>query len=329
MVTCGGQATIPIVYAVSRVVEVPYAEIVASVSSASAGPGTRANIDEFTKTTSAGVREHRRRQAGQGDHHPQPGRSADDHARHHLLRDPRGRRPRRDRPVDPRRGGRGADLCARATGCSTSRSSTTRRCTPAGRRVVTTFIEVEGAGDYLPPYAGNLDIMTAAATKVGEEIAKELAVCYRRRRPGMSIDDIYFNPMWDIRMTDTSLRDGSHHKRHQFTKDEVRRDRRGAGHRRRSGHRGHPRRRPRRVELQLRLLQDARAGADQAGRRDGQGIQDRLPDAARGRHQGGHQGPRRTTAARSAASPPTAPRPTCRSSTSGWPANSAWRPSGS
>ena len=55
MITCGGQATIPMVYAVSRVVEVPYAEIVASVASVSAGPGTRANIDEFTKTTSKGV----------------------------------------------------------------------------------------------------------------------------------------------------------------------------------------------------------------------------------------------------------------------------------
>ena len=55
MITCGGQATIPMVYAVSRVVDVPYAEIVASVSSVSAGPGTRANIDEFTKTTSKGV----------------------------------------------------------------------------------------------------------------------------------------------------------------------------------------------------------------------------------------------------------------------------------
>src|SRR6202140_3368325 len=55
MITCGGQATIPMVYAVSRAVEVPYAEIVASVASVSAGPGTRANIDEFTKTTSRGV----------------------------------------------------------------------------------------------------------------------------------------------------------------------------------------------------------------------------------------------------------------------------------
>jgi acetaldehyde dehydrogenase len=55
MITCGGHATIPMVYAVSRVVDVRYAEIVASVASVSAGPGTRANIDEFTKTTSRGI----------------------------------------------------------------------------------------------------------------------------------------------------------------------------------------------------------------------------------------------------------------------------------
>ena len=113
MITCGGQATIPIVYAVSRVVEVPYAEIVASVASVSAGPGTRANIDEFTKTTANGCGNHRRRGARQGDHHPESGRSADDHAGHHFLRHRRGRRPRRHHAVDPRRGGRGAGLCAR------------------------------------------------------------------------------------------------------------------------------------------------------------------------------------------------------------------------
>ena len=57
LITCGGQATIPIVHAVSRVVPVAYAEIVSTVASSSAGPGTRANIDEFTRTTAAGIEE--------------------------------------------------------------------------------------------------------------------------------------------------------------------------------------------------------------------------------------------------------------------------------
>ena len=76
MITCGGQATIPMVHAVSRVVPVAYAEIVATVALASAGPGTRANIDEFTRTTARGRGGDRRRRARQGDHHPQPGRAA-------------------------------------------------------------------------------------------------------------------------------------------------------------------------------------------------------------------------------------------------------------
>ena len=134
MITCGGQATIPIVYAVvARSSRVPYAEIVASVASVSAGPGTRANIDEFTKTTSARCGDHRRRQARQGDHHPEPGRSADDHARHHLLRHPRGRRPRRDRQVHPRRGGRGADLRARLPAAQRAAVRRAVDATPAAR----------------------------------------------------------------------------------------------------------------------------------------------------------------------------------------------------
>jgi acetaldehyde dehydrogenase len=179
MVTCGGQATIPIVYAVTRAVEaqggvVPYGEIVASVSSASAGPGTRANIDEFTKTTSAGV-------SGIGG------------AR-------RGKAIIILNPADPPMIMRDTIFCAIPEDADRDAIAASIRDVVAevqtyvpgyrllnepqfddpsmnsgGQAVVTTFIEVEGAGDYLPPYAGNLDIMTAAATKVGEEIAKDMA----------------------------------------------------------------------------------------------------------------------------------------------------------
>ncbi|WP_197378816.1 acetaldehyde dehydrogenase (acetylating) [Mycolicibacterium mengxianglii] len=178
MVTCGGQATIPIVYAVSRAVraqgsEVPYGEIVASVSSASAGPGTRANIDEFTKTTSAGVQ--------------------------NIGGAKRGKAIIILNPADPPMIMRDTIFCAIPEDADRDAITQSIKDVVAevqtyvpgyrllnepqfddpsmnsgGQAVVTTFIEVEGAGDYLPPYAGNLDIMTAAATKVGEEIAKEV-----------------------------------------------------------------------------------------------------------------------------------------------------------
>jgi acetaldehyde dehydrogenase len=176
MITCGGQATIPIVYAVSRaLVEqggVPYAEIVASVASVSAGPGTRANIDEFTKTTSKGVET--------------------------IGGAARGKAIIILNPADPPMIMRDTIFCAipeDADRAAIAKSihdvvAEVQTYVPGyrllnepqfdepslnsgGQALVTTFIEVEGAGDYLPPYAGNLDIMTAAATKVGEEIAKE------------------------------------------------------------------------------------------------------------------------------------------------------------
>jgi len=174
MVTCGGQATIPIVYAVSRVVEVPYGEIVASVASVSAGPGTRANIDEFTKTTSRGVET--------------------------IGGAARGKAIIILNPADPPMIMRDTIFCAIPEDADTDVIAASIREVVAevqtyvpgyrllnepqfdapslnsgGYAMVTTFIEVEGAGDYLPPYAGNLDIMTAAATKVGEEMAKEAA----------------------------------------------------------------------------------------------------------------------------------------------------------
>ena len=178
MVTCGGQATIPMVYAVQRAVAerggVPYAEIVASVSSVSAGPGTRANIDEFTKTTSRGVET--------------------------IGGAKRGKAIIILNPADPPMIMRDTIFCAIPE--DADRDAITKSIhdvvaevqtyvpgyrllnepqfdepsvVNGGNFVVTTFVEVEGAGDYLPPYAGNLDIMTAAATKVGEEIAKQAA----------------------------------------------------------------------------------------------------------------------------------------------------------
>lgn len=179
MITCGGQATIPIVYAVTRAVTeqggtVPYAEIVASVASVSAGPGTRANIDEFTKTTSRGVETIGGAQQGKAI----------------IILN----------PADPPMIMRDTIFCqipedadhAAITASIKEVVAQVQSYVPGyrllnepqfdapslnsgGRAVVTTFVEVEGAGDYLPPYAGNLDIMTAAATKVGEEIAREMA----------------------------------------------------------------------------------------------------------------------------------------------------------
>ena len=161
MVTCGGQATVPIVFAVSRVTDVPYAEIVASIASRSAGPGTRANIDEFTETTSRAIARSGAR-SRQGDHRPQPGRAAAADARHGDLRD----RPDADRDAI-------TDSVAEMVAAVAAYVPGYRLRVPPqfGDDRVTVFLEVEGRGDFLPAYAGNLDIMTAAAVRVGEQIA--------------------------------------------------------------------------------------------------------------------------------------------------------------
>jgi len=170
MITCGGQATIPMVHAVSRVTPVPYAEIVASVASRSAGPGTRANIDEFTQTTARAVEE-----VGGAE---------------------RGKAIIVLNPVEPPMIMRDTVFCM--IGAETDRGAIIRsihdmvaevqgyvpgytlRAEPQfdeprpdwrNNARVAVFLEVKGNGDYLPPYAGNLDIMTAAAAQVGELIA--------------------------------------------------------------------------------------------------------------------------------------------------------------
>ena len=175
MVTCGGQATIPMVHAVSRVVEVKYAEIVATVSSDSAGPGTRQNIDEFTRTTTKGVEVLGGATKGKAIIILNPADppitmrdtifcSLPEDADHGKVEDSirqmvesvstyvPGYRLRSDPQFDEVPDGQGG---------------TTGR--------VAIFVEVEGTGDFLPPHAGNLDIMTAAAAKVGDEIARHIA----------------------------------------------------------------------------------------------------------------------------------------------------------
>jgi acetaldehyde dehydrogenase len=173
MVTCGGQATIPIVWAVSQVTPVRYGEIVASIASRSAGPGTRANIDEFTETTARGIEVVGGAQEGKAV----------------IILN----------PADP-------PLIMRDTVYTLTADGNEKEITESIRETVarvaeyvpgyrllkdpifdevtvrlrdgtiftglktTSLLEVEGAGHYLPKYAGNLDIMTSAALGTGERI---------------------------------------------------------------------------------------------------------------------------------------------------------------
>ncbi|PFH19442.1 MULTISPECIES: acetaldehyde dehydrogenase (acetylating) [Burkholderia] len=165
MVTCGGQATIPMVRAISRVQPVAYGEIVATVSSRSVGPGTRKNIDEFTRTTAAAV--------------AQVGGAKEGKAIIVIN------------PADPPLIMRDTVHCltegapdeARIVESVHAMIADVQRYVPGYRLVngpvfdgnrVSVYLEVEGLGDYLPKYAGNLDIMTAAAARTAEMFAEEL-----------------------------------------------------------------------------------------------------------------------------------------------------------
>ena len=167
MVTCGGQATIPMVYAISTLYNVEYAEIVATISSRSAGPGTRANIDEFTRTTSRAIESVGRAKEGKAIIILNPAEPPI------LMRDTI--HCLVDRKIEDE-----AALIEKIE----EMVQKVQQYVPGYRLVqnpyieenrVSIFVEVEGAGDYLPPYAGNLDIMTAAAVKVAEEWAKARA----------------------------------------------------------------------------------------------------------------------------------------------------------
>jgi acetaldehyde dehydrogenase len=183
MVTCGGQATIPVVRAVSRVATVHYAEIVASIASKSAGPGTRANIDEFTETTSKAIVSVGGAARGKAIIIMNPAEPplimrdtvfclADASANEDKIR------ASIEKMV--------ADVAAYVPGYRLKQQVQFDRI-PADQPInipglgkvgglkVSVFLEVEGAAHYLPAYAGNLDIMTSAAMAAAENIAARLA----------------------------------------------------------------------------------------------------------------------------------------------------------
>ena len=179
MVTCGGQATIPMVAAVNQVAKVHYAEIVASVSSRSAGPGTRANIDEFTRTTARGIEEVGGATKGKAIIILNPAEPP------MIMRDTVFTLSESADEDDIR-----ASIEAMVAKVQQyvpgyrlkqqvqfERFGDNNPLTIPGQGVFTgiktsIFLEVEGAGDYLPSYSGNLDIMTAAAKATGELLAQ-------------------------------------------------------------------------------------------------------------------------------------------------------------
>ena len=174
MVTCGGQATTPMIYAVSRVTPVRYAEMISTIASLSAGPGTRQNIDEFTETTSTALAVIGGAQQGKAIIILNP---ADPPI---MMRNTVYAIPEGD--FDPSAVIASiermiAEVQEYVPGYHLKNPPVFDvQDTPWGKKpVVVMLLEVEGAGDYLPKYAGNLDIMTAAARRVGEMIAQRLS----------------------------------------------------------------------------------------------------------------------------------------------------------
>ena len=165
MVSCGGQATIPMVYAVSRVQPVKYGEIVATVASRSVGPGTRKNIDEFTRTTAEGVQKVGGAKEGKAIiviNPAEPPLIMRDTI-HCLTEDA----PKQDEITQ--------SVHEMVREVQKYVPGYTLKNGPVfdGNRV-TVFMEVAGLGDYLPKYAGNLDIMTASAARTAEMFAEEM-----------------------------------------------------------------------------------------------------------------------------------------------------------
>lgn len=171
LVSCGGQATVPLVAALRQIAPVEYAEIVATIASKSAGPGTRQNIDEFTETTARGLEKIGRAARGKAIIVLNPAEPPIlmRNTVHGLMDDADAAKILASIEVMVER------IQQYVPGYRLRTKPLIQDQADGGRKKkVTLFVEVEGAGDFLPKYAGNLDIMTSAAVKVGEEIAKHL-----------------------------------------------------------------------------------------------------------------------------------------------------------
>jgi len=164
MVTCGGQATIPIAYAINRAADSEYTEIVSCIASKSAGPGTRANIDEFTETTAKGLRE-----VGGADKskaiivlNPAEPPLMMSNTIYSIVRNPD------EKAITDSVNEIVKEIQAYVPGYSL-------RVPPLieGNKV-TVIVQVEGAGDFLPEYSGNLDIINAAAVEAAEKVAEKM-----------------------------------------------------------------------------------------------------------------------------------------------------------
>lgn len=178
MVTCGGQATVPIVAAISAVTPVHYAEIVATIASRSAGPGTRANIDEFTETTAEALTAVGGAARGKAIiilNPAEPPMIMRDTV--HLLVDAAADRAAITRAVTQQvervaEYVPGYRLAQQTQFVDIEAGAASDLGVVDAATQVTVLLEVRGAGHYLPPYAGNLDIMTSAALRVAEVIAR-------------------------------------------------------------------------------------------------------------------------------------------------------------
>lgn len=174
LMTCGAQATVPMAYAVSRVTPTLYAEMVSTVASLSAGPGTRQNIDEFTFTTARGLEEIGGAEQGKAIIILNP---ADPPI---MMRNTVYMVPEADEIDEAAIASSVEEVAGEiqqyVPGYQVKNGPIfDKRKTPWGEKpVVVMLLEVEGAGDYLPKYAGNLDIMTSAARRTGEAIAERM-----------------------------------------------------------------------------------------------------------------------------------------------------------